>query len=1138
MKISTLLWCATVVAACANVAPPNPAEAERLSTARTLLAQDPHAACRIADELLADNDALREARLLRADGSIRIAASDPRNRGSLLLDAVSDLQKAVQGMADDAAAPALRQLAECQYELGEFEAGSDAGTRAAAAYAALETPSARRDAAAAMLVAARCDLRLFTAARQAEIDGGTKDALGRVPIGSDTARLATNAAARFAGARSTFPGESVVSTALLHRWLGQTSEVGAEYERGLRDFPEEVAIHDAYIQWMLDSGQQRALLGSYSLLVRANPGVTALRWHQGRALYRCADLAREQGDFAAAKNGYAKSDAVFAEYGAMAPQNRDGANQWRALCDLASAKVSLTMGDPVSAGTELLRAADRSAATTTYQNGAPVLHDSFGEHFTGVLFAIHRTLNETADDALAATLAWNERVLQRFPDRFGFVYNNAALAARDLGTRKANDGDVAAAKQLWERSFAHYEKALALSPNDPRIVNDCGLMLLYHLERDYDRARNLFDRAIELGEKQLRALAADAPRAEREHVEEAIGDAYQNIAVLMRTRLGQPFASYAPFCEQSVRYYPYERREAAALLRSQGRDDVASTARAGGAAPTPASQGGAAEALEKQRARIEQKVADENLDGALVVLDELSKECREHAPYHALRGDLTLRLARQAAAEQRKGTELLFQEAVAALVRAVELDPEPVAPRLLLAQAQFESNKAEDAIASATRLLLHMQSQGGGKPEDLLALHTLRARAAGAVYAQKKGAGTEDKELLDAARASYRYLDDKGALDAAQRTAWSTTEEWAGAGAEATNVFLRGIQKKPDDQALLEAVITVGYRTQQLPAVVAALAKGDDAVTLWYLGKARFWLADQEGAAKKLAEAQATLDQAKAAFVASMQRNPGFRNSSEQWIAMVTGKKGYLAFLAKDHTNAEKWLLEAAKARPDQIGAEIGSHTFANGTTVPLTTKLGVMLLAETFGQDLGKLEALYRAAAEAANSDVDLLNNAALFARDHGEALAKKGQKEQATELYERSYRTYERAVQLAPTDLAKLDQAMLSVRLRNDLALMAIQYVGRDWESSRRLLDSAIADGDRALADNNPTNDYEKQLREQLGIAVGDCHENVALWHLRHSQDFAAAKAAAEKSLTYPGPRGGARAHLREAERKLQGK
>ena len=44
MKITTLLWCATVVAACANVAPPTAAETERLVTARRLLDQDPHQA--------------------------------------------------------------------------------------------------------------------------------------------------------------------------------------------------------------------------------------------------------------------------------------------------------------------------------------------------------------------------------------------------------------------------------------------------------------------------------------------------------------------------------------------------------------------------------------------------------------------------------------------------------------------------------------------------------------------------------------------------------------------------------------------------------------------------------------------------------------------------------------------------------------------------------------------------------------------------------------------------------------------------------------------------------------------------------------------------------------------------------------
>ena len=59
-------------------------------------------------------------------------------------------------------------------------------------------------------------------------------------------------------------------------------------------------------------------------------------------------------------------------------------------------------------------------------------------------------------------------------------------------------------------------------------------------------------------------------------------------------------------------------------------------------------------------------------------------------------------------------------------------------------------------------------------------------------------------------------------------------------------------------------------------------------------------------------------------------------------------------------------------------------------------------------------------------------------------------------------------------------------------------------------------------------------------LFAAVGDCYENLALWHLKHSKDAAAAKAAAKKSQDYypGGRRPGARRHLREAERLLQGK
>jgi hypothetical protein len=109
--------------------------------------------------------------------------------------------------------------------------------------------------------------------------------------------------------------------------------------------------------------------------------------------------------------------------------------------------------------------------------------------------------------------------------------------------------------------------------------------------------------------------------------------------------------------------------------------------------------------------------------------------------------------------------------------------------------------------------------------------------------------------------------------------------------------------------------------------------------------------------------------------------------------------------------------------------------------------------------------------------------------------------------------------------------------VRLRNDCALIAIYHLERDWDLSKQLLDSAIADGKARLRDNPPDDANDKQ---QLEEAVGDCYENLALWHLKHGKDGAAAKAAAEASFEYyPGQRRrGARQHLQAAERLLQGK
>jgi tetratricopeptide (TPR) repeat protein len=522
MKPTTLLWCAAFVAACANVTPPSPDQEPRLDQARALLNDDPVRALEVVDAILAEHPHWREARLVAAEGSLRMAKSGRGSAGLHLQDAARNFERAIDG-ADDADYPmALQLLAECRYELGEFEASREAAMRAVAAFAATPATENRTAAANALLLAGKCDLQRFVTAVQSEKQGGERDARGKPVLSRGTVELASRAAAAFERARGELPGEATTQLALVYQWLEQPAAVMREYEQGMRAAPQATAIHDAYIGWMRDQGHIEELVGAYAQFVRENPGTPILRWHQGRAIYTRADQLRADGNFHGAIAGYTKADGVFADYLAMMPAHADGVGSWRALCQLAMARCAADMGDLRSAEQHLFAAGDASPHATEYPEGAPALVDSFGNHFTGCVGAIATALTESGDDALANALAFNERVLQRWPDRWGFLYNNAALGARDLGVRKAQLGEDAAAKDLWERSYGYYQKAVALVPDDARIVNDCGLMLIYHLDRDLEHARSLFDRAIELGKQQLAALPADATSRNRELLEEAV----------------------------------------------------------------------------------------------------------------------------------------------------------------------------------------------------------------------------------------------------------------------------------------------------------------------------------------------------------------------------------------------------------------------------------------------------------------------------------------------------------------------------------------------------------------------------------------------------------------------------------------
>jgi len=1126
MKPTTPLWCAAVlVAACASITPPTSPESEQIEAIRKLMASDPDAAAKQAEAMLDAKPGLREARLVLAECSLQMA-NEPGRSGKrfLYVDAARDFDRALDSAEDEPFAREWRLCAEAHYALEEYDKGVWAANHSANGFAAKPGLDNKKEYSTSRLVGARCQLQLFVAERRAEMQSGEPDKNGVVKPSGRVMGMAQLAVAGYSEARIDYPAEAATSVANIHKWLGQTSEVVRTYEAALTQWPAETAIHDAYMGWMTDQGQHDALVGAYRRFVREKPDAPVLRWFEGRAIYTRADRLRGEGNFQGAIAIYQKSRDVFGEYLAVMPNHRESAQQWQALCDLAMARCAADTGDLEGAADHMFRAAETSPATTNYVDGRPQLVDSYGNHYTGAAFAIHVALTQSPEDALQRTLAFNEKVFEKHPDRWGFLYNNAALAARDLGVQVANDGDDKAAMELWERSYRYYEKAVALSPTDARIVNDCGLMLIYHLDRDFERARECFDLAIEIGTAQLDELPEDTPARERELLEEAVGDAWQNIAVLLREHKKAPFEDYKEFCEQAVKYYPYQRREAAALLRNKGDSNLGSTARAqlqNRLSGSSMGQGGAAEALKKAQPKVDEAIGNEDFDAALNVLDKLSKDCKQYAPYHFLKGKVTWMLANQARDNGRKGTEFFYKDAVNALTRAVELDAEPNAPRQLLAQAQYDSGDTSKASETVSSLLLHLQSQGGGSADENLAAHTLRANAAGRAYAQKKNGGDDDPTLLTAARTSMRWLEQKGKLDEKLLALWSATEAWAGAPAEAVNVYIRASERAPNDFALLELVVNTGANQKQLPLVVEALGKRDDAGTIWYRGKAQFWLAGAERQSGKADDALTTLDESRKSFELSMQKNAGYADSCKQWIAMVVGKKGCITLNVKsDRDAAQKLLIESAKMRPDMINQDLG---------LTETTKRGILGLVDYYYRkgNLQKVEQISRAASDAANSDVDLLNNSGLFARDYGNQLERRKKVAEAKEMYEQSYKAYTRAQQLDPSN----------VRLRNDCALIAIYHLERDWDLVKKLLDSAIEDGNNTLENSPPDNE---DLKQQLEEAVGDCYENLALWHLKHSKDAEAAKAAARKSQDYyPGARRpGAARHLRTAERLLQGK
>jgi len=115
-----------------------------------------------------------------------------------------------------------------------------------------------------------------------------------------------------------------------------------------------------------------------------------------------------------------------------------------------------------------------------------------------------------ARDALAAIVAAHPQNVD--------PWNNYALLCRE--TKK------------YDEALEAYQQALLLAPDSARLNNDAGVILHYYLHRDYGKAQEYYEKAVELADSGL--AAKDLDQAAREELQSAKNDAVGNLKKLAK----------------------------------------------------------------------------------------------------------------------------------------------------------------------------------------------------------------------------------------------------------------------------------------------------------------------------------------------------------------------------------------------------------------------------------------------------------------------------------------------------------------------------------------------------------------------------------------------------------------------------
>ncbi len=306
----------------------------------------------------------------------------------------------------------------------------------------------------------------------------------------------------------------------------------------------------------LGSHERNLQIGTLERVREARPEDPRLAWYLGEALFFQGQETRRAMDVLKSAEVLDRAEEAFTLAQSLEPSFAGSCEEWRHLLRVQRAWLYRDDG----------RLAEAAEAVAAALEAAPERLEAAPDPDSLRL----------AVDAVAADLFRSGRVadaaafLRRIcaaHDANGDWMNNLGFFLRELGVAAQEQGDPAA-QDHFEESWLAYSRAVELAPEDARIVNDRALIAVYYLDEHWELAERELHRSIALGSQQLAEFPADVPLTEHRYVDEAVGDAWENLAYLQLIRRHQT-DRVQEYLDESIQHYPFARRNGVALLRTR-----------------------------------------------------------------------------------------------------------------------------------------------------------------------------------------------------------------------------------------------------------------------------------------------------------------------------------------------------------------------------------------------------------------------------------------------------------------------------------------------------------------------------------------------------------------------------------------